>query len=592
MKKWITLFLVCALTLSLGAGALAVESPFIDVHESHWFYESVAYVQENGLMEGTDNGFDPHGVTTRAQMVTILWRLAGEPVVNYAMDYTDIPAHGWYVEAVRWASAQNIALGYGNGKFGPQDIITREQMVTMFHRYSAMEGKSMLAEGTLLSAYSDTADISDFAKNAVAWAVGEGLLKGIDGKLSPKSTATRAQTATVLQRLQEQVLLAEDNLLFPSTPGAVYSAEELLSAVKEGGNIILANDIALTEKTTPSAICLVVDQTVTIDLNGYDIASPDTVFYVIDGGKLTIVGDGNVICGRGGEGPAVAVYADGGEALLQGGSYQNEKTYADAVDGHAADLIYAVGGGKITITDGYFAHTENVWTLNSAEDGSSSIAVKGGKFEGFDPASTSFLVKGYETTEENGVFAVSPKRAEASSLTDVKDAINSGALIVDAQGATLGDFYYTVKFTDNVTVQNAKFTYFYGGNVQGTVTFENCEFVSAHSYSANFDSGNGNIIFNNCTFDGWSSFGTAIKHVEMNNCTFLKTYNYGVLRFYQDAVLNNCTFADNFQRIDSNLTGTEIHFNKCTGIDGKVFNNGSTIGKWFVDGKDVSSTIE
>lgn len=194
--------------------------------------------------------------------------------------------------------------------------------------------------------------------------------------------------------------------------------------------------------------------------------------------------------------------------------------------------------------------------------------------------------KAYNATG-NGVLDIDGKKyknVEISKITELDKAIKDGATVIDAKGANLGDFYYGAKFTDGVTIKNAKFTYFYGGNVEGTVTFENCEFVSDHSYSANFDSGNGNIIFNNCLFDGWSSFGTAIKNVEMNNCTFNKTYNYGIVRFYQNAQLNNCTFADNFEGVDTNQTGTEVHLNNCTGIENKIFNNGDKVGIWYVDG--------
>ncbi|MBQ8496566.1 MAG: hypothetical protein IJ489_03815 [Clostridia bacterium] len=190
-----------------------------------------------------------------------------------------------------------------------------------------------------------------------------------------------------------------------------------------------------------------------------------------------------------------------------------------------------------------------------------------------------------------GTFTHTFPGYEVSSLTELDAAIKAGHKVIDAKGANLGDFYYDAKFTDGVVIQNAKFSYFYGGNVEGTVTFENCEFVSDHSYSANFDSGNGKVIFNNCLFDGWSSFGTAITGVEMNNCTFQKTYLYGVLRFYQDAALNNCTFADSFEGVDSNVTGTEVHFNNCTGIDSKIYNNGDNVGTWIVDGVDISDTV-
>ena len=197
-------------------------------------------------------------------------------------------------------------------------------------------------------------------------------------------------------------------------------------------------------------------------------------------------------------------------------------------------------------------------------------------------AKNSSVVSGDKSGVKNMLVAV-------KTLGELAAAVkNSGANVFDAQGKSLGDFEYSMKFTDGMVLRNAKFTYFYGGGVEGTVTFENCEFVSDHSYSANFDNGDGNIIFNNCLFDGWSSFGTAIKNVEMNNCTFNKTYNYGLVRFYQNAQLNNCAFADNFEGVDTNQNGTEVHFNNCTGIENKIFNNGNIVGVWYVDGIQIT----
>ncbi len=181
--------------------------------------------------------------------------------------------------------------------------------------------------------------------------------------------------------------------------------------------------------------------------------------------------------------------------------------------------------------------------------------------------------------------------AVVDTLDGIQAAIDSGIKVIDANGANLGDFNYDVVFADGVTLKNAKIPYMYGGGATGTVTFENCEFVTDSSYSCHFDNGGGNLIFNNCTFDGWNSFGTAITGVEMNNCTFKMSYNYGILRFYQDAVLNDCVFESSFEGVDTNLTGTTVSFNNCTGIEGKIFNNGSMVGNWFVDGVDVSATV-
>ena len=110
--------------------------PFSDVDSGDWFYDAVKYVYDNGLMNGADGGiFDPYGATTRGQIVTILWRLEGSPVINYAMDYDDVVDSDWYAEAIRWASSIGIVGGYDDGNFGPEDAITREQMAAMLYRY-------------------------------------------------------------------------------------------------------------------------------------------------------------------------------------------------------------------------------------------------------------------------------------------------------------------------------------------------------------------------------------------------------------------------------------------------------------------------
>ena len=180
----------------------------------------------------------------------------------------------------------------------------------------------------------------------------------------------------------------------------------------------------------------------------------------------------------------------------------------------------------------------------------------------------------------------------ATTLSEVMAAAKKGNVIIDAQGANLGDFYYDGTFANNTVLKNAKFTYVYGLSLNGLVVFENCEFVSDHSYSANFSDGStkGEVIFNNCYFDGWSSFGELITNVEMNNCTFDWNNPYSMLRFYQSAQLNNCNFID-IEGIDTNATGFVVELNNCTGIEGKIYNNGSNVGIWIVDGVDVSNTV-
>lgn len=181
-----------------------VDLPFNDVPESYWAYDAIQYVYGEGLMAGTSGStFSPEGTTTRGQIVTILWRLSGSPVVNYAMDYNDVAEGSYYAEAIRWATSEGIAGGYGGGVFGPDDPITREQLAVMLHRYAQHEGYYVsIGEDTNILSYADAFDVSEYAVSALQWACGAGIISGTgDGStLTPQGEATRAQAATVLMR--------------------------------------------------------------------------------------------------------------------------------------------------------------------------------------------------------------------------------------------------------------------------------------------------------------------------------------------------------------------------------------------------------
>ncbi|MDB7818231.1 S-layer homology domain-containing protein [Intestinimonas butyriciproducens] len=175
---------------------------FTDV-EGHWASESIAYVVEKGLMNGTSTTtFSPDMTLSRAMLVTILFRESGdaaEPLVSFDDVGTDV----WYSEAVSWASGNGIVKGYGNGLFGPNDSITREQMATVLCRYAALKGMDISSAGSL-EAFSDSAQTSDWALASMAWAVGTGTLIGKDsGRLDPAGVVTRAEAAVMLQRFCE-----------------------------------------------------------------------------------------------------------------------------------------------------------------------------------------------------------------------------------------------------------------------------------------------------------------------------------------------------------------------------------------------------
>ena len=180
--------------------------PFTDVAESDWFYDAVRYAYENGLMGGIgDNLFAPNSPTTRAQLVTILYRLEGEPAVTGQSPFTDVEADTWYTDAVIWAAEEGVVNGVSATQFAPGNNITREQLATILFRYAQAKGYDVSPRADL-SGFPDAGDILPYAQEAMAWAVAEGLLQGFeDDTLRPQGNATRAQIATILMRFCEGV---------------------------------------------------------------------------------------------------------------------------------------------------------------------------------------------------------------------------------------------------------------------------------------------------------------------------------------------------------------------------------------------------
>ena len=179
--------------------------PFTDVASTDWYYDAVAYAYENDLMNGiSSTQFNPNGTTTRGMIATILYRLEGEPEAP-ACDFTDVAAGQYYTDAVAWAAENHLVNGYGDGTFGPNDNITREQMSALLYRYAEFKGYDLTARGDL-SGYTDASQISDYAVTAMQWATAEGLVNGMgDGTLAPRGNSTRAQIATILMRFLENI---------------------------------------------------------------------------------------------------------------------------------------------------------------------------------------------------------------------------------------------------------------------------------------------------------------------------------------------------------------------------------------------------
>lgn len=196
-KRTVTLILVLAMALALNAPGLAAGAGCSDVSPDAWYAGAVDYVTQHELMDGVGNGrFAPGVYASRATLVTTLWRMEGEPVVNYLMQFSDVPAEEWYTEAVRWAASERIVEGY-NGRFSPNDPVSREQLVAILWRYA---GNPTAEPG---QDFTDEGDISDYAAQAVDWARVNDVVGGKPGnRFDPQGRATRAEVAAVLQDFQ------------------------------------------------------------------------------------------------------------------------------------------------------------------------------------------------------------------------------------------------------------------------------------------------------------------------------------------------------------------------------------------------------
>ena len=179
--------------------------PFTDVRESDWFYEDVAFAYENGLFAGTsDTTFSPNASMTRAMLVTVLYRLEGQPAVNGRSGFSDVQYNGYYEDAVTWAADNGIVNGTSTTTFSPNANVTREQMAAILYRYAQYK-KYNTAASSGLNGFTDHASVSGYAAASLEWAVAEKLVNGSNGKLMPTGNATRAQVAAILHRFVENV---------------------------------------------------------------------------------------------------------------------------------------------------------------------------------------------------------------------------------------------------------------------------------------------------------------------------------------------------------------------------------------------------
>lgn len=185
---------------------------YADLAKSEWYHDGVHYCMEEGLMQGVAaDRFAPSGITTRAQLVTILWRMEGSPMVEIAEGFNDVYESDWYNNAIRWASASGIAGGYGDSIFGPNDTVTREQMAAILWRYARYKGIDVsVGENTNILSYADAFDIAEYAIPAMQWACGSGTMQGFAKNntvyLAPKGDAVRSQSAMMIYRFCTEIM--------------------------------------------------------------------------------------------------------------------------------------------------------------------------------------------------------------------------------------------------------------------------------------------------------------------------------------------------------------------------------------------------
>ena len=235
MKRLSLFLLVAALLITMIPSAFAANS-FTDVRSTDWFSDAVSYVQERGLMSGTSaTHFSPNEPTTRAMLVTILYRAAGQPETTGQSSFVDVLTRDYFANAVAWASENNIVTGYSRTRFGSNDPVSREQIATLLWRYAGSPSAGSAQN------FSDRNQISDYAADAVNWARANGIVNGRPGnRFDPKANATRAEVATILRNFLSQ----QSNPDTPETPTTTSSKTLVVYFSASGSTKAVAETIA------------------------------------------------------------------------------------------------------------------------------------------------------------------------------------------------------------------------------------------------------------------------------------------------------------------------------------------------------------
>jgi len=188
-----------------------VTEVFEDVPANKWYVNAIQFVYDNDIMVGKGKKFDPNAPITREEFVQVLYSHMGKPtvIIPTNLPYPDVKSSGWYIKAVIWAKDNNIANGYGNGKFGVGDCISREQMAQMIYAYAKFRGLDVTVDGVVLDRFADPDEISSWAIPAIKWATSHGVINGTGDeipRINPRGNATRAECAAMIKSFVEKVL--------------------------------------------------------------------------------------------------------------------------------------------------------------------------------------------------------------------------------------------------------------------------------------------------------------------------------------------------------------------------------------------------
>lgn len=383
-KRALSAVLAALLLVSiLPAAALSegsFDNPFTDVGEDAWFYNDLAFVYSEGMMRGTsETTFSPDKITSRGMIVAILHRLEGEPAASEQPEFTDVPEGSYYENAIAWAAENGIVTGYGDGKFGPDDPISRQQMAAFLYRYAALKNYVLSATADL-SRFSDAGRISGYAIKPLRWANGHGLISGRNnGTLDPLGYASRSQVAAILHRFCEMVS-AQSAVTTSFETKTVYTSAGSVKAniiTVNTGNPRVSVSACLNSGKLGNAqpfgtICANSGAYAVVTGNFMDFGSGTNfpVGTVMSGGELKYIGnnisaigiraDGSLVYGR----PDIRIFVTGNSGEWAAiGLNLTESQQSDSFS-----LIYTPAfGSSFKTTCGGYAYTVSGGTVRSAD---------------------------------------------------------------------------------------------------------------------------------------------------------------------------------------------------------------------------------